>query len=101
MSAISDFALKLMPNSAGIFPLNFQNVCRNPTASNYLKNDPNMYHGKVCVGTLMQMMEIMDKNQEKHWQKVTTCPIVLIQGQYDKVADPINSINFFEAIKTK
>lgn len=60
-----------------------------------------MYHGKVCVGTLMQMMEIMDKNQEKHWQKVTTCPIVLIQGQYDKVADPINSINFFEAIKTK
>ena len=33
LSAISDFALKLMPNKAGIFPLVFENVCRNPTAS--------------------------------------------------------------------
>ncbi len=30
-----------------------------------------------------------------------TCPLVIIQGQYDKVADPINSITFYEAIKTK
>lgn len=30
-----------------------------------------------------------------------TCPIVIVQGQYDKVADPINSIKFYETIKTK
>lgn len=26
---------------------------------------------------------------------------MIIQGQFDKVADPINSINFYEAVKTK
>lgn len=59
LSAVSDFALKLMPNKAGIFHLVFENVVRNPTASEYLKNEPDIYHGKVFVGSLMQMMTMM------------------------------------------
>lgn len=101
LSAVSDFALKLMPNSAGIFALTFDNVCRNPATTTYLRNDPDVYHGKVCVGTLTQMMDVMEKNEDKTWSKLETCPLVIIQGQFDKVADPINSINFYEAIRTK
>lgn len=63
LSAVSDFALKLMPNKAGIFHLVFENVVRNPTASEYLKNEPDIYHGKVFVGSLMQMMTMMQKNE--------------------------------------
>jgi hypothetical protein len=33
LSAVSDFALKIMPNKAGIFPLVFDTVCRNPNAA--------------------------------------------------------------------
>lgn len=47
------------------------------------------------------MMEVMEKNEEKNWNKVDTPPIVIIQGQYDKAADPINSIRFYETIKSK
>lgn len=37
LSTLSDFALKLMPNSAGLFNLTFENVVRNPKASDFLK----------------------------------------------------------------
>lgn len=59
LSAISDVALKLMPNRTGLFEPLYENVCKNPTASEYLKKDPNCYHGKVFVGTLQQMMHFM------------------------------------------
>ena len=43
----------------------------------------------------------MEKNEEDSWKKLVTPPIAIVQGQYDRAADPINSINFFEQIKTE
>jgi hypothetical protein len=44
VSALSDFALKIMPNRAGLFAFDFRNIARNPTASSLLINDPLIYH---------------------------------------------------------
>jgi esterase/lipase len=40
-------------------------------------------------------------NDEKNWDKIETPPLVIVQGQFDKVAFPGNSIKFFEKVKTK
>lgn len=101
LSTLSDFALKIMPNKTGIFALKYEDVTSNPNASEYLHKNPETYHDKVFVGSLMQLMTLMEKNEESKWNKIETGPIVIIQGEYDKVADPINSINFYESIKTK
>ena len=47
------------------------------------------------------MMKLMERNEQKNWNKIDTIPIVIVQGEYDKVADPINAINFYEKIKSK
>lgn len=60
LSAISDVALKLMPNKAGLFQPSFERVVKNPNASKYLDSDKIAYHEKVFVGTLMQMMKFMN-----------------------------------------
>jgi alpha-beta hydrolase superfamily lysophospholipase len=59
LSAISGFALKVMPNRAGLFAFNFNNLSRNPNASSVMLKDPLMYHEKVFVGTLLEMQEMM------------------------------------------
>ena len=60
ISAVSDFALKLMPNKTGIFEFKFENGSKNPTAAEFMKNDPLNYHGKVYSGTLSQVLGLMD-----------------------------------------
>lgn len=62
LSAVSDVALKLMPNKAGLFQPNYERSVRNPKASEYLKQDKLVYNEQVKVGTLMQMMNLMKKN---------------------------------------
>ena len=50
---------------------------------------------------MTQMMKLMERHESKKWNKIATTPIVIVQGEYDKVADPINAINFYEKIKSK
>lgn len=52
LSKISDISLKIMPNKAGIFALNYSNFSRNPNVGKLLSENKLMYHEKVCVGTL-------------------------------------------------
>ena len=59
LSAISGFALKLMPNKTGLFKLNFSQATRNPSVAEFLEKDPLVYHQKVMVGTLTQMSDFM------------------------------------------
>lgn len=47
------------------------------------------------------MMKYMDNVEESAWPKLNTPPIAIIQGECDKVSDPINTINFYEKIPTK
>lgn len=101
LSAVSDIALKMMPNKTGLFQPNYTMNVKNPNATQFLIKDKLVNHDKVMVGTLMQMMNFMKKNEESSWKKLETPPILIVQGQYDKGADPINSIRFFENIKTK
>lgn len=98
---VGDFALKMMPNRTGLFELTFLNVCKNKAVSNYLIKDPLIYHGKIYVGNLMQFMEVMEEIKEDHWAKYETPPLLIIQGECDKVADPQNAINFYEKTPTK
>lgn len=70
LSALSDVAFKLMPNKTGLFEPQFENISSNPKVCEYLRNDPDMFKGKVFVGTLMQMMNFMEKNDEKNWKKL-------------------------------
>lgn len=100
LAAVSDVAMKLMPSKTGLFLPDFSRTVKNPKASEYLAKDANANHEKVMVGTLMQLMSFMKKNDEDSWKKLVTPPVLIIQGQYDKVSDPINSIRFFESIKT-
>lgn len=44
MSAISGFALKMMPNKAGLFEPNYSNMFKNPNASKFIIEDKNVYH---------------------------------------------------------
>ena len=101
VNSISGFALKVMPNSTGLFKPIFANAARNPNVSEMLEKDPLIYHDKVVVGTLMQMSSIMEKNEESSWKKLVTPPVVIVQGQLDRASDPINAINFYEQIKTE
>lgn len=95
LSAISGFALKVMPNRAGLFAFNFNNLSRNPNASSVMLKDPLMYHEKVFVGTLLEMQEMMELIDEKLWVKMQLPPLVIIQGELDRASDAINAINFF------
>lgn len=101
MSAVSDFALKLMPKKTGLFAPDYTRTVKNPTATEFLKKDEKVNHDKVVIGTLMQMMNLMKKNEESTWSSLATPPILMIHGQYDKAADPINAINFYEKIKSE
>lgn len=101
LSAISDVALKMMPNKTGLFQPNYTMNVKNPNATQFLVKDKLIHHDKVMVGSLMQMQNFMKKNEESSWKKLETPPILIVQGQYDKGADPINSIRFYESIKTK
>ena len=60
LSSISGFALKLMPNTTGLFKLNFAQATRNPSVVDFLEKDPLVYHEKVMVGTLTQMSDFME-----------------------------------------
>ena len=55
MSALSGFALNLLPNKKGLFNFNFDIHSKNPNVSKYLQEDPLVYHDKMMVGSLMQM----------------------------------------------
>lgn len=101
LSTISDVALKLMPNKTGLFQPDYARLVKSVNASQFILKDKTVNHDKVMVGTLMQLMSFMKKNDEDSWKKLVTPPILIIQGQYDKVSDPINSIKFYESIQTK
>lgn len=101
ISAVSDFALKLMPNKTGIFEFKFENGSKNPTAAEFMKNDPLNYHGKVYSGTLSQVLGLMDMIPQKSWDKATELPTVIIQGELDKVVDPASSISLYQKLKVK
>lgn len=101
VSALSDFALKIMPNRTGLFAFDFKNITRNPNASSVLIKDPLMYHDKVFVKTLMEMQEMMELIDEKYWPKLQLPPIAIIQGELDRASDAINSIKFYEALPSK
>lgn len=60
MSSISGAALKLMPNKTGLFAPDYTRYCKNPKASDFITNDPNVCHSKIMVGTLTQMTTMME-----------------------------------------
>lgn len=43
----------------------------------------------------------MQKNPEDEWKKLATPPIVVAQGELDKIMNPMNAINFYEKIKSE
>lgn len=43
----------------------------------------------------MQMVKFRNMNAPEDWNKLDTPPFVLIQGQIDKIADPIIGLKFF------
>ena len=53
------------------------------------------------MGSLSQMSQIMEKYDESAWTKVEIPSVAVIQGQYDRVCDPANSVNFYEQVKSK
>jgi esterase/lipase len=46
-------------------------------------------------------MTMVEKIEQMDWKTIETPPIALVQGQFDKITDPINAINFINSIKTK
>lgn len=61
-----------------------------------------MYHDKVKVGTLTQLLKLSDKMDEKKTYASMPLPeLLVIQGENDKSSDAFNTINFYESIKTK
>ena len=62
LATISQVALKIMPNRAGIFATDVLKASRNPAVSELLKNDPLMYHEKIYANTLMQMVKLRNMN---------------------------------------
>lgn len=44
LGAVSDVALKLMPNKAGLFAMQFERSTKNPNGTKYLENDKLIYH---------------------------------------------------------
>ena len=100
-SSLSGFALKILPNRKGLFKVNFANHTKNLKGTAFMEKDPLIYQNEVFAGTLTQLSEILDKNDEDDWKKMKTPPIAIVQGQLDKIVDPINAINFFERIKTE
>ena len=60
-----------------------------------------MYHEKVTVGSLTQMSEIMEKYDEDAWKKIEIPSLAIVQGQYDRVCDPTNSVHFYQQVKSK
>lgn len=85
IAGLAGFALKLMPNRTELFKPDMDKATRNPNASSYLKNNPEIHNDKVYVGTLVQMSEIMEKNEEKNWKKLQLPPVVIIEGQFNKL----------------
>lgn len=101
LATISEVALKLIPNRTGMFATDVLKASRNPTVSEFLKNDPLVYHEKIYANTLMQMVKLRNMNDPNDWNTLETPPLVVLQGQFDKIADPIIGIQFYESIKTK
>lgn len=104
MEVITNVGLKLiniLPSKMGIFNTDFATMTKSKMASAYLEKDPLTYSGKFTIGTLTSCKNIMDYIDESQWGNVETPPIVLVHGQFDKIGQAINAVNFYERIKTK
>jgi acylglycerol lipase len=90
---VSKFLKKLLPEHTTLMGPVYGRASRNPAITDFVKQDPYAYKGKVNLATTSFLVNTMDSSPASF--KNYRCPFLIIQGGLDKLVNPMVAFDLF------
>ena len=90
----SEFLSKLLPEHTKLTGPVYGKASRNPAITDFVKEDPYAYKGRVNLSTTTFLTKTMD-NSPKTFTEYR-CPFLVVQGGLDKLVNPMVAFELFQ-----
>lgn len=84
---MTKFLKKVLPENMKLMKPIYGKASKNPTITDFVKEDPYAFKGRSCLSTLSFLTKTMDTSPDTF--KNYTCPFLVIQGGLDKLVNPM------------
>ena len=90
---VSKFLHKVLPDKTKLTNPIYGRASKNPAITDFVKQDPHVYKGRVNLSTTTFLTKTMDESPNSF--KNYKCPFLVVQGGLDKLVHPMVAFDLF------